>query len=188
MGALKFFGEESCQTEAEGNEAEAAEKRREPRPSAIAAFSAASSFSLPRSLAFRACGRARPLWPSRKYPLGPLGRGDARSPLGTVSERSGSKDAAGLAEGGPWLATAREASGLEDPWLERFPNPIEDVSLTQRIQGSSSAGFPVFSGRAVSVLSISRKSLCLNWTSTRLDLGDLGCNPLSGRAHPPWPG
>lgn len=81
-----------------------------------------------------------------------LGRGDARSPLGTVSERSGLEralDSAGLAEGGLWLATAREASGLEGPWSERFPHPTEDVSLTQRVQGSNSADFPVFAERAL---------------------------------------
>lgn len=39
---------------------------------------------------------------------------------------------AGLAKGGSWLGTAREALGLEDPGSERL-YPTEDVSLTQRL-------------------------------------------------------
>lgn len=137
VGALEFLGEGSCRKEAEGNEAEAAEKRGAP-PLRHCVLPVPPPLPL-QPLALP-CLPA--LQPGRLSPAGPLGnsqwavahlgRGDVGSPLGTVSERSGLEralDSAGLAEGGLWLATASEASGPEDPWSERFSHPAEMLVL-----------------------------------------------------------
>lgn len=131
------MGEGSCRKEAEGNEAEAAEKRgapplrhcvlRVPPPLPL------QTLALPCLPALQP-GRLGPAGPlgNSQWAVAHLGRGDAGSPLGTVSERSGLEralDCAGLAEGGLWLATASEASGPEDPWSERFSHPAEMVVL-----------------------------------------------------------
>ena len=109
--------------------------------------------------------------------MAPLGRGDAQSPLGTVSERKGlerASDPARLAEGGPCLAAASKASGPEDPGSEHHHHPPpapEDVSLTQRVLGSDSTGFPICSDRALPDLSIASKSMRCHWTSPGLGVG-----------------
>lgn len=101
----------------------------EPRPSALAASRCRHFlYSLPPSPAFRPVGQVRP------GPAGPLGsspsavaamgRGGSHCLFGILLERRGlewSPDPAGLAERGPWLAAASDASGPEDRVMETSP-------------------------------------------------------------------
>lgn len=155
-----------------------------PRPSAIAASRLRLFlYSLPPSPVFRPW-----IGPGRTGPFGsnsepwPQGRGDAQSPLGTVSERKGLEPAsepAGLGRRRPLLRGSQQNLSSEDRGSERLSRTTGNVILSQKVQGFCSKGFPMYSDRVLAALSISSKSKswARSW-ETRV------FNPGSERPHP----